>query len=74
MNVGIALSRHDVPGSPVTRPARWAIMEPDRQEVVSIDRPVRDASNAKAPDLSEASICSYFLIAGAGFEPATFGL
>ena len=30
--------------------------------------------NAKTPDLSEASISSGFLIAGAGFEPATFGL
>ncbi len=30
--------------------------------------------NDETPDLSEASISSDFLIAGAGFEPATFGL
>jgi len=28
----------------------------------------------KTPDRSEASISSYFSVAGAGFEPATFGL
>ena len=32
------------------------------------------ALTTKTPDLSEASISSDFLIAGAGFEPATFGL
>ena len=32
------------------------------------------STQIEAPDLSEASISSYFLIAGAGFEPATFGL
>ena len=32
------------------------------------------ASKKKTPDLSEVSICRPFLVAGAGFEPATFGL
>jgi hypothetical protein len=32
------------------------------------------AGNEKTPDLSEASISRPFVIAGAGFEPATFGL
>jgi hypothetical protein len=50
----------------VTTPAR----QTSRQTVSNGAEPQKN----KTPDLSEVSISRPFLIAGAGFEPATFGL